>query len=385
MHRIVGLTWDHPRGHDALAAAATSLRALDVDLRWEVHPLEGFESAPIADLAAGYDLIVLDHPHLGDALAADCLQPMEEVIGDDEIAALSSRVVGPSLRSYQARGLTWALPLDAATQVAACRADLSGSAPTTWEDVRALSYEAPVALSVSGPHAYLTFASVCHGLGSPLAHSAAERIVDDAVGLEAIALLADLFSRAPEGSGGQNPIALLERMCATDEIAYIPLVYGYVNYADRARRHPLEFGPSPVGRGGCSGSTIGGTGLAVTRRAEVPAALRAHLVWLLSDSTQAGFIPRNAGQPSAVAAWEDAELDARFGGFYRRTRSTIDTAWVRPRFAGFTAVQSEMSHVLRDAMRGAVGARDALRTITSLQNNEYERSAAADVERSSLA
>ncbi|MGV9900420.1 hypothetical protein ACWDVV_41605, partial [Streptomyces tendae] len=48
-----GLTWDHPRGHDALAASAGRL------VHWDVQPLEGFESHPIDALCARYDLVAV--------------------------------------------------------------------------------------------------------------------------------------------------------------------------------------------------------------------------------------------------------------------------------------------------------------------------------------
>ena len=56
--RFQGLTWDHPRGFNALAAAALEIAPRGL-LRWVKQPLEGFESHPIADLAARFDLIVL--------------------------------------------------------------------------------------------------------------------------------------------------------------------------------------------------------------------------------------------------------------------------------------------------------------------------------------
>lgn len=44
--RWQGLTWDHPRGYAALQAAANQTGLID----WHTHSLEGFESAPIAQL-----------------------------------------------------------------------------------------------------------------------------------------------------------------------------------------------------------------------------------------------------------------------------------------------------------------------------------------------
>lgn len=366
--RYAGLTWDHPRGRDALEAAAALAVEDGLDIRWDVHSLEGFESAPLPELANRYDLIVLDHPHLGDALAGGCLLPMEDVVGSAAVADIARRAVGPSLSTYQMDGRTWALPLDAATQVSARREDLAPTHPQTWEDVAALSRTAPVALSLAGPHAYLTFASVCQSFGAHLAGGKAEEIVDLPTAERALELLARLTSSAPPGTESQNPIQLLERMTAGDDLAYIPLVYGYVGYADRRLARTVTFGPAPLGPGGRSGSTIGGTGLAVTHRAEVTDALRSHIVWLLSDAAQTAFIPAHRGQPAMTAAWDSEDVNAPVGDFYRATRSTIEAAWTRPRFPGFTPLQSEMSRILRHAIERRTSASEVVAMLTNAQN-----------------
>lgn len=324
MSGFVGLTWDHPRGREALQAAPFA------DLTWEVQPLEGFESAPIEELAAKYDLIVLDHPHLGDALAHDCLRPLEELFTASELAAWSAEAVGPSASSYQLDGTTWALPLDAATQVSARRPDLLASAPATWAE--ALSTDAPTAPSLAGPHAFLSLCSIAVSLGADF--------LDRAVATEALSILAELAHTAPAGTVTLNPIGLLELMSSTDELAYVPLVYGYVNYAPR-----VAFDAPPAGTR--IGSTIGGTGIAISRRCDPTPELLDHLRWLMSPTTQAGFIPEHAGQPSARSAWQ------QLGPFYTDTLATIEASWVRPRFAGYIPFQSRASAIIRDGLDSA--------------------------------
>jgi multiple sugar transport system substrate-binding protein len=321
MSGFVGLTWDHPRGREALQAAPFA------DLTWEVQPLEGFESAPIEELAARYDLVVLDHPHLGDALAHDCLRPLEEVFTSDELAVWAAQAVGPSTRSYEMDGKTWALPLDAATQVSARRPDLLPTAPTSWEE--ALALDVPVAPSLAGPHAFLSLCSIAVSLGADF--------LDRPTALEALAILAELAERAPVSTKTLNPIGLLELMSSTDELAYVPLVYGYVNYAPR-----VAFDAPP--RGERIGSTIGGTGIAISRRCDPTPELLDHLRWLMSPETQAGFIPSHAGQPSARSAWR------QLGPFYTDTLATIEASWVRPRFAGYIPFQSQASAIIRDGL-----------------------------------
>lgn len=346
-----GLTWDHPRGRHALeAAAAVAADEGGVLIEWDAHPLEGFESAPIAELAERYDLIVLDHPHLGEALASDSFVPMEEVFDAALLDRLAADAIGPSFTSYSLGGSQWALPLDAATQVAAARVDLiEGAVPTTWSDVVALSQHAPVALSLAGPHAFLTFASVLAGARAPIADSPAAGSVfsSRAVAREVFDALAAIARRSPAETHGENPIALLERMANSDSLTYVPLVYGYVNYSSRS----LQFRDAP--RWGASarlGSTIGGTGIAISKRCPVTPELVSHLAWLLDRETQRTFIPEHDGQPGLRSAWHDGRVNEGAHDFYSNTAATIEDSWVRPRYNGYIAFQARASQLLRDAL-----------------------------------
>ncbi|MCS5723123.1 extracellular solute-binding protein [Herbiconiux sp. CPCC 203407] len=360
-----GITWDHPRGRNALEAAARSAASGSLDISWSAHSLEHFESHPIDDLAANYDLIVLDHPHLGEALEKHSLQPLDAVVGAARIERWSRESVGPSFDSYSADGYQWAVPLDAATQVAVHSTALLPAAdvPATWSEVEALalSGDAPVALSLAGPHAFLSFASIAVALGEEPGRHPGERLISAETGAQVLELMRSIASRAPEGADAQNPIALLERLSgagtgaggasggsgASGDIAYIPLVYGYVTYSSPT----VRFADAPTGApGGRRGSTIGGTGLAVSARAEVTPALIDHIDWLMSGEAQRRFIPQHDGQPSARAAWEDDEVNAASHDFYRATLRTIDESWVRPRYSGYIPFQSLASALVRDVL-----------------------------------
>jgi multiple sugar transport system substrate-binding protein len=249
--------------------------------------------------------------------------------------------------SYYWAGRHWALPLDVATQVMASRPDLlHAPPPATWTDVVRLSETHAVALSVAGPHAALALFAICAALGDP---PGGEDLLPDASAAAAWEILARLHARAPRGSLTLNPIGLLEAMARTDEIAVVPLVYGYVNYTrPRPGLRAVAFDDAPLAYpGGRHGSVLGGTGIAITRRARVSPRLRDHFVWLMSDDAQCGFIPDHAGQPSSRAAWADNRVNAESSGFYRRTSATIGDAMLRPRHAGYIAFQSEASVLIR--------------------------------------
>ncbi|MCT9819619.1 hypothetical protein N3K63_04885 [Microbacterium sp. W1N] len=352
MTDFVGLTWDHPRGRHALERSAHRVGGGDT-LRWEVQPLEGFESAPIDELAARYDLLVLDHPHLGDALATGALIPVDRLYPAAQLQRWRSAAVGPSIASYELDGHLWALPLDAATQVSARDTALVPEAPADWDEALALADRGLVATSLAGPHAFLSLCSVAVSLGDETAGG--ERLFDPAIGAEALGILTRLSAHAPAGTAALNPIGLLDRMRDRRDIGCIPLVYGYVTYASDT----LVFGAPPRGGGrlgrkgpGRIGSTIGGTGIAVTGRTAPTPALLDHLAWLLDPETQRTVIPAADGQPSARAAWTDPAVDAAAHGFYGGTLETIEQAWVRPRLPGYIPFQSAASALVRAAVAG---------------------------------
>lgn len=348
--RFHGLTWDHPRGYRALEAAAE--RDPDKVIAWARQPLEGFESHPIADLASRYDLLVLDHPHIGEAIAENCLQPIEDFFSGTEIEAWAAGTIGSALDSYRWDTRHYALPLDVATQVMARDPERVPDAPDTWDDVLRVSTRHQLALSLAGPHAILTFFSLCLSLGE---EPGGEDLVSDAVALEAFGRIRHLRERAPAGSEKLNPIGLIEAIANRSGIALVPLVFGYVNYAAAAPgRHAVAFSEAPrIAARGRRGSVLGGTGIGITARARPDAALLDRLRWLMSAEAQTGFIPAHDGQPSARAAWQSAGVNRAWDGFYRATIATTESAWVRPRFAGYIAFQTAASAILRQALETA--------------------------------
>lgn len=357
MTDYLGLTWDHPRGRNALEATAATFSAEGTDtLRWSAQPLEGFESTPIDELAAQYDLIVLDHPHIGDAIAAECLIPLDELYPPEILLAWSQAAVGPTFDSYVVEGRSWALPLDAATQVSARRRSEVPDAPLEWSDALELARRGGVAPSLAGPHAFLSLCSIAVSFGADPA--ADDDFLPASIFDESVQLLSEFAARAPEGTAELNPIGLLDRMSTVGDIRYIPLVYGYAPYSMLDGDARVAFG-SPPRAGGRVGATLGGTGIAVSRRCVPSAALLDHIAWLMSDEAQRRVIPVHQGQPSARSAWTDAEVDDAAGAFYSGTLDALENSWVRPRFAGYVPVQTEASRLVRQAIEGSLTLRAA--------------------------
>ncbi len=307
-----GLTWDHPRGYAVLDRLG--------GMTWNRQPLEDFESRPLSELVNDYDLIVIDHPGLGDAIAADSLQPLDNLFDADELAGYRDATVGASFGSYTVDGRQWALPLDAAAQVAVATVRMA-ERPRTWGAALAAAARHNTTLCLGGPHALLMYEAIGIALRDPLA---------------ALGVMARLLAHADRELSQHNPIAILDAMSSPGGPEYCPLVFGYVTYRQ------LDAFDAPSGPGGI-GSVLGGTGVAVTRSCTDLDAARAQLRRLVSPAVQIDGYAEWGGQSSLRAAWQ-------VGGFYRGTVATVEAAWVRPRYAGYIEFQSRASAAIREGL-----------------------------------
>lgn len=339
-----------------MAAAASKLDEArgGISIEWHKHPLEGFESHPIEDLCDRYDIVIMDHPHVGEAVRADCLVPLEEMLSSTTISRIDENTIGPSVESYFFSGRHWALPLDAATQVMAVRPDLLVSEPpASWQQVLATAQSSGnVILSLAGPHAILTYFALCVSQGGMNVFTDRSTLFSEKTGVPALELLTELSALAAPQSFSWNPIQILNAMSADDSFALCPLIFGYVNYSDPNIPHPISFRNAPDWDGsGVCGSVLGGTGIAISKRCEIKPALVDHILWLMSDEVQRELIPHHQGQPSRRSAWMDSTVNASWGGFYHQTADTMEQAYIRPRHDGYIRFQTEASHLLRDGLQ----------------------------------
>ena len=349
-----GMTWSHPRGYDPMVACSALWQAkTGVEVAWDKRSLQDFESLPVDELARSYDLIVIDHPHVGVIVAGDSLAPLDVPGRENEMAALAAASVGPSFRSYIYAGRQWALPIDAAAQVQAWRPDLMPGPARTWDEVMALAAAGRVLLPLRPPHALMVFYTLAANLGTPCASDGPGDLIDAAAGARVFAMMAVLFRLVDPQSLAMDPIAVEEAMSAAGStIACAPLTYGYVSYArDGFRPHRLAFADIPVaGDGGPRGSAVGGTGIAVSAHARDRDAAIAFAYWIAGADVQRGPYAAAGGQPGHAAAWEDDTVNAATGGFYRETRATLEAGWLRPRHDGYMEFQDQASRRLNQAL-----------------------------------
>jgi multiple sugar transport system substrate-binding protein len=376
MITLTGISWDHPRGHDPMVATAEAYMRSHPDVRivWETRSLKDFGDYPVQRLAERYDLLLVDHPFTGTAASTRCLLPVDGHLAADYLAAQQAGSVGPSYASYLYAGHLWALPVDAAGQVSALRPDLlDRPEPKSWEDVIDLAREQRetdkplVAIPLVPTDAVVSFFSICAGLGTPL-FAGSSGAVDRPVGEQALEILKRLATLAHPESLSWNPIRTLDRMSQSNEIAYVPLLFGYSNYARPGfRQHPIHFTNVPRdGLGLPRGAVLGGVGLAVSARSSHPREAFAYARFVADPLTQRTTYFQAGGQPGHRSAWTDRDVNAAANGFFLDTLETLDHAYLRPTHVGYPAFQEEAGNVVHACLRGSLTIGDTLFQIDQL-------------------
>ncbi|KRB28285.1 ABC transporter substrate-binding protein [Mesorhizobium sp. Root695] len=352
--KLKGMTWSHPRGYDPMVACSSLWeQKTGIAIEWDKRSLQDFESFPVEELARAYDLIVIDHPHVGQITAERCLEPLDIAGREAERAALSSGSVGRSYPSYTWQGRQWAFPIDAAAQVQAWRPDALDAPPARWSEVLDLARQGGVLLPLRPPHVLMVFYTLAGNLGHSCTTDPSHDLIDLEAGSEVFETMREIASLVEPACFEMDPIAVSERMAeAGSRIVCAPLIYGYVSYAMAGfRANRLAFADIPVvGYSGPIGSALGGTGIAVSAFSKARDAAIDFAYWAASGDVQRGAYAAAGGQPGHAAAWEDQTVNEATGNFYRDTRATLEGAWVRPRHDGYMAFQQAASDRILSGM-----------------------------------
>lgn len=351
---LKGMTWSHPRGYDPMVACSRLwFEKTGVAIEWDKRSLQDFESFPVEELARSYDLIVIDHPHVGQITAEHCLAPLDVPGREIERDGLSKGSVGQSYPSYHWQGHQWAFPVDTATQVCAWRPDLLKQSPKTWDEMLVLAREGRVLLPLRPPHSLMTFYTLCGNLGTPCATASGE-LINREHGMRVLEMMREISALVDPACFEMDPIAVLERMAESgSQIACAPLIYGYVNYAIKGFRPNLvAFADIPAAdENGPIGSALGGTGITVSAFSAHRAKAIDFAYWIASGDIQRGLYAEAGGQPGHADAWEDEAVNAATSDFYVATRMTLEAAWVRPRHNGYMAFQQSASDRINQGLQ----------------------------------
>lgn len=356
--KLRGMTWDHERGCSPLIAVTKQFQQLypAFEIVWDRRSLKDFGDYPVDALAREYDIILIDHPHVGISSSQGVLVPLEQYLPAEFLHEQHANSVGSSCMSYNWNGSQWALAIDAAAQVASFRPDLleEKDVPGTWTQLLDLALALPEDRKVGWPlcptDAMCSFLSLCAGIGGPDFFNEELGIGQD-VGAAAIAQLLKLLPHLHGASLFSNPIQMYDRMSTCDEIIYMPLAFGYTNYARHTlNRRLLAFTNIPAVDGEPRGSLLGGVGMAVSAFSRyIPQAVK-FAEFAASSRIQKTTYVDNSGQPGHLAAWKDEGSNRTCGHFFQNTLRTLELSYMRPRNSAFPAFQEQAGIILHTAL-----------------------------------
>ncbi len=368
--RLAAIGWDHERCLGPMRAAAEVwAERTDIEISWQARSLLAFGDEPFEELARVFDLLVIDHPFVGTAYRTGCLLPLDELLPGEQLEALAADAIGQSHTSYAYGGHQWGLATDAACQVSAVRDDLLAGrpAPRNWVEVLELARELPgrVAIPLRPADAISAFLTLCANAGAPPPTSE-ETFADPDAALQALELLGELTALADTRSLELDPPRTFDLMTSSDEIVYVPLAFGYASYSWPERGRRLCFLDIPSAGRGPVGSILGGAGLAVSAWREHPLETAAFAAWATGAEAQRTVVFPAGGQPGSRSAWLDPELDRASGGFFSGTRTTIESAYVRPRDPWWPPFQIAAGEALNRLLREPRSAVEALAELERL-------------------
>lgn len=355
MIKLKGITWDHPRGYDPMIATSNEFslkNSGNITISWDKRSLQAFADRPIEEMTDEYDLIVIDYPHVGEVAAKNLLAQFDTPSYDDKLSKLKSESVGRSFESYRVDDHQWALPIDAATQVAAYRKDLIGSLPKNWNDLIDLAKQEKVIWPLKPVHAISSFYSIYNNIGVIFNPSNRDFIVKDQ-GIETLKMMKNIADLLPKECFEMDPIDTAESMSENNHIVYCPYLYGFSNYSRQDFRANILIYTNVMdlsGKGSV-GTHLGGTGIAVSAQSKNKNYAMDYAYWIAGSDCQKKTYYENGGQPANAVAWEDQKINNETNSFFSNTRQTLDEAWVRPKHNGYMNFQDEGGNIINEYLQ----------------------------------
>ncbi|MHB1020831.1 MAG: ABC transporter substrate-binding protein [Acidobacteriaceae bacterium] len=369
---LKGITWNHTRGLLPMQATAQRFSELhpEVDIQWEKRSLQAFADAPLSQLAARFDLMVIDHPSIGEAAEDGLVLSLDQMLPEAFLRDQEQNSVGQSHASYRFHGRSWALAIDAATPVSGWRPELMErhgvAPPASWRELLELARRGLVTMPAIPIDSLMHFFMLCNALGQePFADP--ESVVGEEAGVKALCMLRELVLLCAPGSLDRNPIRTWQLLTESDSVAYCPFAYGYSNYSRQGyAQHILQTGGLVALEDGTPlRSTLGGAGLAISAHCAQPDVAAQYAEFAASSACQRTLYFQSGGQPGHRAAWLDAEVNRASNNFFASTLPTLDAAWVRPRFSGFIPFQDAASNIVHRYLLAGGDERETLHAMNT--------------------
>ncbi len=268
MTKLRGLAWDHRRCWgplEASVAPAWQASHPSVEITGTGAACYDFGEAPLDAVLGNYDLVIFDHPFVGEIAEGALMVPFDDHLSAEEKAFFEQDSVGKSWQSYQRDGRQWALPIDAACQVASYRPDLLAGIGAVPREPSTRCWRSAARRAQDGKWIGLPLVptdAMCLILTFTNPTADGEGFVERAAVERAVGELRELAELAHPLSTRWNPIRCYDHMIAEDDVVYVPFAFGYVNYASRTdgrrlalrRRSDARMRSAPCSAAPASGS-----------------------------------------------------------------------------------------------------------------------------------
>ncbi|MGV3510089.1 MAG: extracellular solute-binding protein [Sphingobacteriaceae bacterium] len=373
MVELKGITWDHPRGYAPLQASTKRyMQQTGVSVTWDRRSLKDFGDISVEMLADNYDLLIIDHPHMGVVDSSACLLNLNDHLSSVEIDLYKKESVGPSFSSYYYNNKQWALPVDAACQAAAYRPDLVDEVllPSSWDNLVSFSAVLRLKKQFIGTALCPTdcnsiFLTLSAQTGNPVTGYNKELIPLER-GIQILEMMMTLKQLSHPESLNWNPINLYDQMVSSDEVVYSPLAYAYINYSSiGSLEKQLKYTSIP----GKTHAILGGAGMAVSAKSKHIKQAVDYLKWMCHPDYQKSYYLKQGGQPGQLSAWTDSENNISSGNFLSALLPTINTAFVRPRLPMWPEYQEWLGDIIHDYLKNNMDATVVIEEI----NKEFKR------------
>lgn len=360
MKTLKGITWDHPRGYQPLRAAVPLWKktAAVGDLVWDVRSLKDFGDYPIEKLCEKYDLLLVDHPFMGEAALTNILLPLDKHLSEEFIKKQEQESIGKSFQSYWYENHLWALPIDAAAQVAAFRKDLLEhnqlNLPVTLDDMESMAEKLPgdkyIGIPLSPTDIWCTFLTLSAQYSRGTFFS--ENGINPVTGAQALQRIRTWIPFLHPESLDMNPIHMLDFMSEFDEVVYVPFIFSYSNYSRKAfPGKTVHFSNAPISEPSGISTLLGGVGIAISAQSEHIDEALSFIRFILSENIQKRLYYREGGQPAHSSVWNDKRINDDCNNYFINIRQTLDHAYVRPQIKGFNRFQEQAADLLNAAVR----------------------------------
>src|SRR5699024_10761487 len=141
-------------------------------------------------------------------------------------------------------------------------------------------------------------------------------------------------------------------MSKTNEIVYIPLIFGYSNYSkEDIQRKIVTFTNIPSTLKEARGSILGGVGMALSTQSKYKQEAVQFMKYVAGESCQCGTYIENDGQPAYRKDWKQKRSNQQTNHFYTNTLESIDLSYTRPRYNGYVIFQKRAGELIHSFLK----------------------------------